>query len=185
LYRDHRGVLTAHSLSLGHLLTVHRPLSERMRLLTTRYLYYFDALLGVGYPPPGGNIFSHPLSLRRHPLLLWRLESDRPRPTSGGILDEEALGTDRELHLGLSLRVPLSHEAQRPPYALGSNRHGKAGGPAAYLYTNLHHLTSPFPCLLFGSSTGTLCPLFRRLALASFSPPALGADLNFLVVVKG
>jgi hypothetical protein len=39
---------------------------------------------------------------------------------------------------------------------------------------------------VFGSSTGTLCPLFRRLALASLSPPALGeAPDFFLVVAKG
>ncbi len=76
-------------------------------------------------------------SSRRY--LLRPLERDYPC-SSGGILDEETLGIYGELHLDVAAGVAPGRNAQRPPDALGPNRHGETGSSTTYFDGNSYHL---------------------------------------------
>ena len=61
----------------------------------------------------------------------------------GGTLTEETFGVDRETHLDVAAGESLLHEAHGPLDALGPDPYTEAGGSAAYLDRNLHHLALP------------------------------------------
>src|SRR5919205_1376774 len=82
---------------------------------------------------------------RRHP---GRLPGAGYPCWGGGIINEETLEIDRELHPDVSAWVSFPYEAEGSLDALGPDRYPKAGGPVTYLYRNPNHLRS----LLFSFS---------------------------------